>query len=165
MAHVPMEPEDSNKSPGKGGLFLSMSDREIQKSFNKTIDSIPYVVGFNNHMGSAFTMNSDAMEAVMSATNGRNLFFLDSRTVSKSVGVSVAKANGLRAYGRDVFLDHQNTPEFIEKQWNKLVEVAKKRGQAIAIGHPYKNTIAFLQKTLPSDKVDVVPVSHLETYQ
>ena len=116
-------------------------------------------------MGSAFTTDINAMKAVMSATNGKNLFFLDSRTIPNSVGVSVAKANGIRAYERDIFLDHKNTPEFIEKQWNKLVKIAKKRGQAIAIAHPYKNTIAFLQKTLPSDRVDVVPVSYLKTYQ
>lgn len=164
MAHVPMEPKDSNKNLGKGGLFLSMSDREIHKSFNNTIDSIPYAVGFNNHMGSAFTTDVNAMKAVMSAINGRKLFFLDSRTVSNSVGFSMAKANGLKAYNRDIFLDHKNTPEFIEKQWNKLMVVANRRGQAIAIGHPYKNTIAFLQKNLPSDEVDVVPVSHLRVY-
>lgn len=165
MAHVPMEPKDLNNNLGQGGLLLSMSSKEIQLAFNDIIDSIPYVVGFNNHMGSAFTTDINAMKAVMSATNGKNLFFLDSRTIPNSVGVSVAKANGIRAYGRDIFLDHKDTPEFIEKQWNNLVKIAKKRGQAIAIAHPYKNTIAFLQKTLPSDRVDVVPVSYLKTYQ
>ncbi|HLC14748.1 MAG TPA: divergent polysaccharide deacetylase family protein, partial [Thermodesulfovibrionia bacterium] len=144
MAHVPMEPKDSKKNPGQGGLYLSMSHREIQETFNRNIDSIPYVVGFNNHMGSAFTRDIDAMKTVMAATNGRHLFFLDSRTVPKSVGVAAAKNSGLRAFGRDVFLDHDNDPASIEKQWDELIEIAKEKGQAIAIGHPYDNTIAFL---------------------
>jgi|GEM_PF-1939573 len=164
IAHLPMEPKDSKKNLGEGGLYLSMSYREIQETFNRNIDSIPYVVGFNNHMGSAFTRDMEAMKTVMTATNGRHLFFLDSRTVPKSVGVAAAKSSGLRAFGRDVFLDHDNEPESIAKQWDELIEIAKEKGQAIAIGHPYDNTIAFLQKTLPLEEVEVVPVSELKSY-
>lgn len=105
-----------------------MPEHQIKEIFIHGINSIPYVVGFNNHMGSAFTQDKRAMGAVFSAMNGKKLFFLDSVTTSQSIAASTAKVYGLTTYRRDIFLDAQSGYPFIESQWKKVVNVAKKKG-------------------------------------
>jgi polysaccharide deacetylase 2 family uncharacterized protein YibQ len=163
MAHIPMEPLDNSNKPGKGALYTWMTDDDIRQTLIYNLDSIPYVAGFNNHMGSAFTQDKRSIEAALSSVNGRNLFFLDSLTTSGSVAASVSREQGLRTYRRDIFLDAENDYQFIESQWKKLVKIAEKKGQAIAIGHPYKNTILFLKNNLPSKDINIVPISEIVT--
>jgi polysaccharide deacetylase 2 family uncharacterized protein YibQ len=64
---------------------------------------------------------------------------------------------------RDVFLDHQQQPEFIREQIIKLIETAQRRGEAIGIAHPYSTTYTVLKEMLPELKrnVRVVPVSRV----
>ncbi|MDY7001296.1 MAG: divergent polysaccharide deacetylase family protein, partial [Thermodesulfobacteriota bacterium] len=45
-----------------------------------------------------------------------------------------------RFHLNSVFLDHVQEPNAIRFQIKRLVTVAKKRGQAIGIGHPYPIT-------------------------
>jgi polysaccharide deacetylase 2 family uncharacterized protein YibQ len=161
MAHIPMEPIDKKNKMGKGGLYTLMTDDKIKEIFIHNINSIPYIVGFNNHMGSAFTQDKRAMKAVFSGINGKKLFFLDSVTTSQSIAASTAKEHGVITYRRDIFLDAQTDYQFIESQWKKVVKVANKKGQAIAIGHPHKNTILFLSNNLPSQHVTIVPLSEI----
>gem|GEM_PF-3023165 len=44
---------------------------------------------------------------------------------------------------RDIFLDNQQNSSYIRNRINELIELAKYRGNAIAIGHPRQETIAF----------------------
>lgn len=161
MIHIPMEAERPLRL-GKGGLYTWMTGREISKTIEEDIRSVPYIKGANNHMGSAFTQDERVMNTVISELKKRGLFFLDSMTTLESVGLRLAKAHGLKASRRDIFLDNSNDPEDIEVQWNRLIKEAKRRGHAIALGHPRKNTIEFLQKALLNNKeVAFVPVSQL----
>jgi polysaccharide deacetylase 2 family uncharacterized protein YibQ len=161
MIHIPMEAARPLKL-GKGGLYTWMTDREISQTIEEDIRSVPHIKGANNHMGSSFTRDERAMNTVISALKERRLFFLDSLTTSESVGFKLAKAQGLKTLQRDVFLDDSDDPEAIEVQWNRLIKEAKQRGHAIALGHPRKNTIEFLQKALSSNKdITIVPVSEL----
>jgi hypothetical protein len=161
MLHAPMESVDSNKNLGQGGLYASMNDEELQTIFFSNLASVPHVVGFNNHMGSGFTQNERAMNVIAASAKTKKLFFLDSYTTAASVGIQTAKKHGLRTYKRDVFLDHDPDTDAIVKQWNALVAKAKNTGQAVGIGHPRKTTIDFLKIALPSNEVDVVPLSQL----
>jgi polysaccharide deacetylase 2 family uncharacterized protein YibQ len=92
------------------------------------------------------------------------LFFIDSRTTSNSLAFSTAKRFKVPSLKRDIFLDHEPTIEFIEKQFLELIALSKRRGYAIAIAHPYKNTIDFLQENIPrleALEIDLVPVSQV----
>ena len=161
IVHLPMEATRPLKL-GEGGLYTWMSDDEIVKTLEKDIRSVPFIKGASNHMGSAFTQDERAMRIVILTLKKRGLFFLDSFTISKSVGFKLAKAEGLRTLRRDIFLDNKDDPVEIERQWKKLLKISKKRGHAIAVGHPRKNTIEFLQKVLENNKeVRVVPVTEL----
>ncbi len=56
MLHLPMEPvEYPNVDSGPGSLLTDMSPDELIFQLKKNLDSIPYVVGVNNHMGSKLT--------------------------------------------------------------------------------------------------------------
>mgnify|MGYP003150854377 CR=1 FL=1 len=48
-----------------------------------------------------------------------------------------------------MFLDNVAQPEAIAERFLDAVEQARRRGIAVAIGHPYPETIAFLQAVLP----------------
>jgi len=88
--------------------------------------------------------------------------FVDSRTSSKSQGERVVKAYGDTYLGRDVFID--NTQQFgaIRNELKNAVKQAKKRGYAIAIGHPYPITIRSLKNSLDIlVDVDVVYMDEL----
>ncbi len=161
IIHLPMEPIQPLKL-GEGGLYTWMSAWEIIKTMDKDIRSVPYIKGASSHMGSSFTQDKRVMRTVIRELKKRRLFFLDSVTTPKSVGSKLAKKQGLETLTRDIFLDYKDDPAEIKSQWGKLLKIADKRGYAIAIAHPRKNTINFLQKVLPDNKdVLVVPLTEL----
>lgn len=161
MIHIPMEAERPLKL-GKGGLYTWMTDKEIAQTIDEDLRSVPHVKGANNHMGSAFTRDERAMNIVLSELKKRRLFFLDSLTAPDSAGSRLANALGLETYQRDVFLDDSSDPVQIDVQWKRLMAAARKRGHAIALAHPRRNTLDFLQKALKENReVAVVPVSQL----
>lgn len=160
IGHIPMEAIKPHKL-GKGGLYTWMTDNEILETLNDDLDSIPYLKGISNHMGSAFTRDKRSMSLVISGLKDRGLFFLDSLTSSSSIGFRLAKERGLMTIKRDVFLDNKNDTVYIEARWKELIKIARQKGYAIGIAHAKKNTIRFLQKALPGNQVTVVPLSEI----
>jgi len=78
----------------------------------------------------------------------------------------VALGLGVPAAERQVFLDGDATPEAIHAQLRRLLELARAKGSAIAIGHPHPETLAALTREVPKAKADgfeFVPVSFLLT--
>ena len=76
----------------------------------------------------------------------------------------IARQQGLANASRDIFLDNDRNLVKINDQFNKLIRLARERGQAIAIGHPYPETIEYLENILPLLDVAgirLVPVSRL----
>jgi polysaccharide deacetylase 2 family uncharacterized protein YibQ len=164
LLHLPMEPKDSkNNDPGDGAIFTDMSEAKVAEQVKRGIDAVPYITGINNHMGSMFTEDERLMRVVLEIAKTKNLFFLDSKTTNKSAGYRLAKEIGLRAASRQVFLDNKEDINYVKAQIRELIEIAKKRGSAIAIGHPHPATILAIKemiRTLNQD-VDVVAVSSL----
>ena len=92
------------------------------------------------------------------------LYFIDSRTTPQSVAWKTAQLNDVPSLKRDIFLDHERNYGFINAQFKQLIVVAKRRGYAIAIAHPYPETIAFLQEhvsRLSENGITLVPASQL----
>ncbi|GBE40712.1 divergent polysaccharide deacetylase [bacterium BMS3Bbin09] len=163
IAHVPMEAITPHKL-GKGALQTWMTDSEITDTLSGDIRSIPHISGISNHMGSAFTKDERAMRAFFSELKKYRLFFLDSVTISESKGYRLAKEEGLAALRRDVFLDNKDDLHEIEVQWKRLLKISREKGYAIALAHPRKKTLEFLQKKLENNKeVTVVPITELIT--
>lgn len=166
LLHLPMEPKDlKDNNPGKGALFTRMTQEEIRNAMEKDFKTVPHAIGVNNHMGSKFTENEASMRTVLLVVKKKDMFFLDSRTTPKSVGEKVARELGVKNAGRDVFLDNTREDKYIKGQISELISIARKRGKAIAIGHPYPETIEALKETvskLNNSGIRVVKLSELE---
>ena len=165
LLHIPMEPKNlAENDPGKGALLVNMKTDEIRSVLNEDIDEIPYITGVNNHMGSRFTEDASLMKEVLAEVKQRGFFFLDSKTTDKSKALSIAKKAGVKSVGRDIFLDNEQDKEYIKGQFRELIGIAKKRGKAIAIGHPHAATLTALEEMIPEFKregVEVVRVGEL----
>jgi len=109
---------------------------------------VPHAIGVNNHMGSLLTRYPGHMSWLMKSLKSHNKFYVDSVTSSHSVAGHVAKGLQLPYLRRDVFLDNVQIDSDIEFQFEELIRIAKRNGLAVAIGHPYPETIAVLSKNL-----------------
>lgn len=147
LLHQPMS-NHSGKDPGIGSLNENMTKQEVLQQLYKNIQSVPHTVGINNHMGSALTSNTKAMNWVMEGLSQQQLFFIDSRTTPKSVAYHIAKNYHVPTAKRHIFLDNLQQPSYIRKQLEKAVKFAQKHGEAIVIGHPYPATLQVLKQHL-----------------
>jgi polysaccharide deacetylase 2 family uncharacterized protein YibQ len=165
MLHIPLEPSPPSQCLDKGLIKVDMNEEEIKEVFEDDIkEFLPYVKGINNHMGSLYTINEEKMRILLENIKEKNLFFVDSLTNSKSCGYKIAKELGIKTGKRDVFLDISNDPENINKKIDELLEIAKEKGSAIAIGHAKKETINILKERISDfdeNGIKIVPVSKL----
>lgn len=148
LLHAPMA-NIAAKKLGPGGLYPEMSQQQMQQSFLDSLSSIPHVQGFNNHMGSLLTQQPQAMRWIMQVAAKQDVFFVDSLTTAESVAATEAKNAGVANLTRNVFLDNQREYSALKQQFSQAVAIAKRKGQAILIGHPYPETIDFLEQELP----------------
>lgn len=148
MLHAPMA-NTHNFDLGAGGLTADMDREAVATTLRRALQSIPHVKGVNNHMGSLLTQKLEPMDWVMSELDRYPLYFIDSRTIASTVAGDVAAAYQIPTMTRDVFLDHEQTEEYVDRQFRLLIRKARENGSAIAIGHPHKVTVDYLAKHLP----------------
>lgn len=148
MLHAPMA-NTRNFGLGPGGLTADMDEATLTRTLRRSLQSIPHVSGVNNHMGSLLTQQLQPMDWVMKELHRYPVYFVDSRTIASSIAGRVAAAYQIPSLTRDVFLDHEQTEEFIDQQFQLLIKTAKENGTAIGIGHPHKVTVDYLEKHLP----------------
>jgi len=149
LLHAPMEAE-SRGVLDRGALTLHMTQQEFVRTLQEDLKAVPHVQGINNHMGSLLTRHPGHMLWLMQEISRHgDLFFVDSRTTTKSVALRVALEAGVPSLQRDVFLDNERDAAAIEQQFNRLLEVARVRGAALAIGHAYPETLEVLERMLP----------------
>ncbi|HEN3622715.1 TPA: divergent polysaccharide deacetylase family protein [Yersinia enterocolitica] len=157
LIHLPMAP--LSKQPlERDTLQPSMSSEEIQRIIRQAVNNVPYATGMNNHMGSAMTSSLPGMQKVMQVLEHYQLYFLDSVTIGNSQASRAAEGTGVKVIKRKVFLDDSQNEAAIHQQFNRAVELARRNGSAIAIGHPHPATIKVLQQMLPQLPADIVLV-------
>ena len=164
MLHLPMEPAQYPEfNPGTGALFRTMDRGQVEEAVLAAIQDVPHLSGVNNHMGSRFTEDSERMTWVLEELKRQDLFFLDSRTSARTKANSLARRLGIKTAERAVFLDNVQEEEAIRAQLKRLVALARQKGQAIAIGHPYYETCQVLtdEYNYLLSKVELVPVTSL----
>lgn len=165
MLHLPMQPKGENVTGlGPGALLAGMDRNTLVQTVRGDLDTVPGAAGVNNHMGSLLTEDKAAMDAVMGELKTDQMFFIDSMTSGGSVALASAKARGVPAASRSVFLDDSDDPGAISYQFTRLVKLSLKNGSAIAIGHPRPATIAVLRREIPglrAQGIEVVSASRL----
>lgn len=158
LVHLPMEPESGPSETEAIGA--RDDDAAIRARVLEALRKTPGAVGINNHQGSKATADARVVRAVLGVVHERGLFFLDSRTTNASVAGTEASEMGVPFLQRDVFLDDVaaeiaakgGAPEALDAAWERALALAGKRGEAIVIGHPRKETLAFLEKRFASEK-------------
>lgn len=158
LIHMPMQPV-SNIRIEEGGLYVGMSHDEIAQRVQSARSIVKNAIGMNNHMGSAATADTPLMTALMQELRKYHLFFLDSRTIGKSVAGKIAKEQGVQSLDRHIFLDDSDALADVQRQFQLALQYAKNHGTAIVIGHPRPNTVAVLQAGLANLPADIQLVS------
>ncbi len=146
MVHFPMEAYNY-PHPEPKTLLVSSPISFIEKRVKNIKKWFPRDRFVNNHTGSKFTSNYGAMVRLYKVLIKNHLIFVDSRTSSKSVAGIVAKKFHQKLLSRDVFLDDIQNRNYIRNQLKLAVKIAKKRGYAIAIGHPHSITMKTLKNS------------------
>lgn len=163
MLHAPMS-NLAGMALGPGGMTLEMDEATLRKTLRDAIADIPHVRGVNNHTGSELTTHRQPMEWVMKELKALDLFFVDSLTHSASVAGNVATEYKIPTLTRHVFLDNVAEADAIARQFQQALTIARRDGLAIAIGHPYPATLAYLEEVLPTlqdEGVELVKVTQL----
>jgi polysaccharide deacetylase 2 family uncharacterized protein YibQ len=164
MLHLPMEPLSAAANPGAGAIRVGMPGNEVDRVIDSDLESVPYVAGVNNHMGSRATSDPALMAEVMKKLAARRLYFIDSRTAGSTVALDAARRAGMPAFYRSVFLDDTESVDYTLGQLRRLRDTVQTQGVALAIGHPHPTTITALESFLPSlerDDIELVPASRL----
>ena len=163
MIHLPME-NNMNHPLSSLALTSGLSEQGVAMVLDQAVRLVPFASGINNHMGSALTQEPQAMVWLMRAAKHHKLFFVDSRTTHKTVASDIALQENIRSASRDVFLDNDKSLYSIDKEFRRLLALAKQRKTAIAIGHPYPSTLRYLELAIPlleREGVQLISVSDM----
>ena len=157
IIHFPMQASSAFKSPEVDTLKITDSYEKIENRVKQLRAWYPNAIYTNNHTGSVFTENEEAMDKLFKALKKYNFIFVDSRTSSKSVAKQFANKYNMPYIVRNTFIDNDRNFSAIQNQLKKAVEIAKKQGYAIAIGHPHDITLKVLKESKHLLK-DVEPI-------
>ena len=146
MVHLPMEAMHFNK-PEPNTLLSTDSIITIENRIKYIKELFPNAKFINNHTGSKFTSNYEAMYKLFYTLKENNLGFVDSKTTPHSKSTLVNKTFHIPLFSRNIFLDNKADKFYIRNQLKKAIRIAKKRGYAIAIGHPHKITLETLKNS------------------
>ena len=162
LLHLPMEPKEKSWIDSTF-IKVGMDSEEIRKRIDEYLKEMSYVQGVNNHMGSLATTDENIMRTVLGIVKERGLYFIDSLTISNSVGEKVAKEIALERFAkRDIFLDNTDEKEYIISQIDHLVELSIRKGFAIGIGHLRENTLTTIKDyDWDAKGIELVPLSDI----
>ncbi len=145
MIHFPMQASSAFKGEEINTLKINDSYETIEKRVKQLREWYPNAIYTNNHTGSVFTENDEAVDKLFRALKKYNFIFVDSRTSAKSVAKKYAKKYDMPYIVRNTFIDNDRDYKSIENQLKKAIEIAKRQGYAIAIGHPHNVTLEVLK--------------------
>ena len=150
LLHLPLQSMTETGAAEPGSIVLETTRHELATSFRRSMASVPHAVGVSNHRGSLLTQHPGHMDWLMQEIEAQGeLFFVDSYTTHRSVALDFARENGIPAVKRDVFLDPDRSLKSLEREFERLKRLARSQGMAVGIGHPYPQTLAFLERELP----------------
>ncbi|WP_404449519.1 divergent polysaccharide deacetylase family protein [Sutcliffiella horikoshii] len=167
ILHLPMEPIKGKRSwLGPGAITSNLTNEEIYQRVNDAIDSVPYAVGINNHMGSKITADKRIMKIILGICKERNLYYLDSKTTKKSVVAELATDLGVPFLENELFFDEVYSTNHIVKQTTQLIKKTEVDDSIIAIGHVGmvgEKTASVLKQYIPKlqEKAEIVTLSNI----
>ncbi len=134
ILHLPLEPL-GNENPGPGAVLVSYDRNRIRDILDRDFESVPFAKGVNNHMGSLATQDRGVMDVLLSYLKEKGRYFIDSRTVSSTLGREYAEHYAVPTADRNFFLDNSSERTAILRSLNDGVTYARLHGHALLIGH------------------------------
>lgn len=163
LLHLPLQAIEPGEPDEPSAITLEMSHTALQSAFADALQSVPFAIGVSSHRGSLLTRHPGHMGWLMQEIRGRDgLFFIDSYTTPRSVALQIAREAGLNAARRDVFLDTDRSMVAVAREFERLKALARQRGVAVGIGHPYPETLEFLERELgmlDGEQFVLIPIS------
>lgn len=159
MVHLPLSAQHY-ASEELQTLYISDTYEYILAEIARIKRSFSGLKFINNHTGSLFTSDTQAMRRLFRALQKHELVFVDSVTTSATKGAFVAKEFNQKPIKRDIFLDNDDKTPAIKDKIKEAVQIAHKNGFAIAIAHPKKNTFKAL--TQSKDLLQSVELVYLD---
>lgn len=161
LLHLPMEPWGGLSRVEPGAIAVSMSDEEIRETVLRGLETIPWAIGVNNHMGSTATEDPRVMAAVLEVIDEGGYFFLDSMTTPNSVVEEVAESMGVPFLINQTFIDSDFDPDAMHARLLSIGRTAQRQGSAVAIGHVHPATIEALYRALPELQQRGIELVHI----
>ncbi len=136
IVHMPFEAFHAQAGwYGKKHISTSSPNSEIRRLIEEAFQILPMATGMSNHMGSKATADPRIMAAVLEETARLNRFFFNSKTAYHSPIARLTASLGLPYLERDLFLDQQASPQYIHEQLQELIDLSRRKGVAVGIGH------------------------------
>ena len=117
-----------------------------------------------NYLGTAFSLDEDAMRALLADLKSRGLGYLDDGRAQAGKARAVAGTVGLPFAQGSVLLDEERGAAAVDRALDRLAEEAKTRGWAIATGTAFPTTVERVRLFAEAAKkkgIVLVPVSNL----
>jgi len=144
LVHLPMEPKEKKWRLEPETLLVTDNPDQIRRKIEEMVAMVPQANGGNTHMGSRFSEDGARMRVVLETLKAHSLFFIDSVTSPDSQGLATARRLHLPSARRHLFLDNDQDAAAICRQLDQLVDLARRQGQAIGIGHPHQAMLTAL---------------------
>lgn len=149
LLHLPLQPGGRARAHPTA-LRADAGREQLREYFDAALAGVPHASGVNNHQGSLATEQPEPMDWLMREIAARpGLYFVDSRTSASSVAYRAARHHGVPSTERNVFLDSLRSEGAIREAFDELVTRALRDERALAIGHPYPETLKVLREELP----------------
>lgn len=162
MIHLPLEAK--RYTDELDTIKIGDSIDRMREKIQSIKSSMPNVKYINNHTGSKFTANKESVETLLSVLDDNKIKFVDSRTTPDTKLNEIAKEQNRLILHRDIFIDNNLDANALNKQIKEGIKIAKKRGYAILIAHPHKETLRALKlakENLFKD-VDIIYLNELD---
>lgn len=149
LLHLPLQPGGTARAHPTA-LRADAGREQLRDYFHAALGAVPFASGVNNHQGSLATEQPEPMDWLMREIAARpGLYFVDSRTSGSSVAYRAARQHGVPSAERNVFLDTLRGEAAVRQALEELVVRALRDERAVAIGHPYPETLKVLAEELP----------------
>jgi polysaccharide deacetylase 2 family uncharacterized protein YibQ len=142
MMHIPTQNAPPNSFSGQGQLSVGMSREAVFAQLDQDITTVSLASGINNHQGGLGCDDPALMTYEVEWAKQRGFYVVDSNSSLNSQVSPACIAQGLPQRKNQVFIDHQNEPDYIRGAMRQLADIARKNGTAIGICHWYRPNTA-----------------------
>ena len=142
MMHIPTENQPPDSFAGEGQLSTNMNRQDVFITLDADLSKVPDVSGINNHQGGKGCNDLQLMTFECEWAKEHGFFVVDSKSSTDSMVSNAAVQLGMSRKMNQVFIDHQNDPEYIRSAMRELADIARKDGYAIGICHWHRPNTA-----------------------